>query len=206
MENKVEKIICPACGSDQVETHAEDRQLNFPYAGLMAFRETMNHCNVCGVDGDFGQSNETAIAAVEEQAKKISIEAMMSYLNEQGNSMAYMERALDLPQRTMVRWKTGECSSSSLALLRMVRTLPWLLKVSEARFDPISTMQIVFSEGVKLVGPLVAAMHPSARFDVSVNSQHPSELEVVTRLSLNDQNKQIDYSEYQEIRLAGSRS
>ena len=46
-----------------------------------------------------------------------------------------MERALELPSRTIARWKGGEVSAATLALLRITRTFPWILEVADAHFD-----------------------------------------------------------------------
>lgn len=194
--NERKKMICPACGSDQVDEHVEDRQLTFPYVGDLGFKEVVNHCAVCGTEGDFARVNETAITAVENEAKRIGIENMLGYLNNDGHTMAYMERALDLPQRTMMRWKSGECSASSLALLRMVRTYPWLLKSAESKFDPIKSLQILCTEGIKAVGNLIVTMNPSARIEVIVDSKQADQVKFTTAVTTA---KKVDYSNFQLV-------
>ena len=61
---------------------------------------------------------------------------MLSHLSKIGYSMAAIERALELPQRTISRWKANkELSSIGIALLRIIRTYPWILEVAEKKFD-----------------------------------------------------------------------
>lgn len=63
---------------------------------------------------------------------------IQNYLNEQGYSNASMERSLGLPARTLERWKNDRTivpSAAALALMRIVRTYPWILKVADAPFD-----------------------------------------------------------------------
>jgi hypothetical protein len=63
--------------------------------------------------------------------------------------MAYFERAFELPVRTGTRWKSGDFSSSSIALLRIVKTFPWMTEIAEARFDPITSKKVMFREVVE---------------------------------------------------------
>jgi len=50
-------------------------------------------------------------------------------------NLAWVERILELPQRTMARWKTGKVSATSEALIRMIHAMPWLLDVAEKRYN-----------------------------------------------------------------------
>lgn len=70
--------------------------------------------------------------------------------------MAYIERALRLPQRTLARWKTGECSAPAIALLRLVRTYPWLLAVADDSFNVLSARQTLIVEAGKALGEVIA--------------------------------------------------
>lgn len=92
-------------------------------------------CLDCGMVGDFAGRNDAIIGAALKRAESRAVENNLQFLSSMGLTMAYMERALGLPQRTMMRWKTGEHSAASIALLQMVRTYPWLLQVAEHRFD-----------------------------------------------------------------------
>jgi hypothetical protein len=95
------------------------------------YQERVDLCSACGTEGDFARENDAALAA----AGKRSARAIIESLAADGFSMAYFERAFGLPQRTMARWKAGECSAGSLALLRVVRSYPWVLRVAERSFS-----------------------------------------------------------------------
>jgi hypothetical protein len=60
---------------------------------------------------------------------------MLEALATEGIKMSYLERALELPARTTTRWKSGEVSAATLALLRITRTYPWILEVADSHFD-----------------------------------------------------------------------
>ncbi len=86
--------------------------------------------------------------------------------------MAYVERALDLPARTVARWKSGEHSASALALLRVVATYPWMLEVAEHRFDlSVADAKVVMAAG-KVFAKFVNSNHVNC--DVHVTSDGDS--------------------------------
>lgn len=138
------KLQCPACGSDNVSSSTRDIELDVPFASAVRVSETVDVCGTCGSEGDFLGQNEPKIEDAIRQATRASVKGMIDSLAEQGTSMAYFERALGLPQRTMARWKMGECSSPAVALLRVVSTYPWILPVAESGFDYASAqMQLL---------------------------------------------------------------
>ncbi|MFA5698302.1 MAG: hypothetical protein WC954_01035 [Sphaerochaeta sp.] len=63
---------------------------------------------------------------------------ILNDLNEMGYSNALMERILGLPARTLARWKNEQSinpSAAAIALMRIIRTYPWILVVADAKFD-----------------------------------------------------------------------
>ena len=127
---------CPACGSDSIETTKISHTLPIVYGSNAVYEEILEKCLVCGECGDFSGANDELIDRVLEVAKKHSVIDMLEALSKKGIKMSYMERALELPTRTVARWKGGELSAATLALLRIIRTFPWILEVAEAHFDP----------------------------------------------------------------------
>ncbi|NOU23583.1 MAG: hypothetical protein HOO93_17685 [Methyloglobulus sp.] len=127
--------ICPACGSDSVESTESINTIPVVYGNAAKFVEILNKCSVCGESGDFSGVNDEQIDKALEVAKKDSVNKMLDALSINGIKMSYMERALELPARTIARWKIGEVSAATLALLRIIRTFPWLLEVADERFD-----------------------------------------------------------------------
>ena len=73
-----------------------------------------------------------ALAVSERQ----SIEPMLEHLSNEGYSMAAIERAFGLPQRTISRWKSNkELTATGLALLRVIRTYPWIIDVADSKYE-----------------------------------------------------------------------
>ncbi|SNX59755.1 hypothetical protein SAMN06296273_1189 [Nitrosomonas ureae] len=127
---------CPACGSDSIETTNIKQMLPIVYGDPAILDEVLDKCLVCGESGDFSGLNDQRITETIDIAKKKSVNDMLHYLSERGLKMTYVERALELPARTIARWKGGELSAATLALLRIIRTYPWLIEVADSHFDP----------------------------------------------------------------------
>lgn len=129
------KVACPACGSVNIETAPKQGQTRAPYATPVSYETVANHCLDCGEEGDFANQNEAAIQLARKDVRNGSIEPIIEYLSQHGVSMAYFERALDLPPHTVARWKNEKkCSAPSIALMRLIRTFPWLLEVAASDY------------------------------------------------------------------------
>jgi sensor c-di-GMP phosphodiesterase-like protein len=76
---------------------------------------------------------------------------MINYLQEHDIKMAYLERALELPARTVNRWKTTDCSAAPLALLRIIRTYPWILEVADADYDESVSSSKLLEQAAKVL-------------------------------------------------------
>jgi len=127
-------IQCPICGSPDVDQQNEVRTYAPPFGTPHTYSIEIAHCRSCGERGDFRGNGSKAAAAAIEIADRESLDAILGSLAADGFSMAYIERALRLPARTVARWKTGEYSKAGLALMRIVRAVPWILEVADANF------------------------------------------------------------------------
>jgi transcriptional regulator with XRE-family HTH domain len=114
------------------------------------------------MSGDFSGENDRRIAQALEAAVSMSAKGIIEQLSNRGVSMAYIERALRLPQRTLARWKTGEFSAPGIALLRLIRTYPWLLSVADDSFDPALARQTLIVEAGKAISEVIAESQTAA--------------------------------------------
>lgn len=128
--------ICPSCGSKDLEKVANKKSYPIVYGKPAEWDEEMHHCLTCGESGNFSDDNDSIAENAIELAKKQSVNTMLDSLVEGGIKMAYLERAFELSPRTTSRWKAGGCSASSIALIRIIRTFPWMVEVADAHFDP----------------------------------------------------------------------
>jgi len=128
---------CPVCGSDKLEKILKKNIFPIPYGQPVEYKEHFDHCLNCDEYGDYSGANDAAIIQAIENAKKSSVATMLDKLNQKGYRFAYIERALGLPQRTTARWKKGEVSASSVALMRVITTYPWILEVADYNYDSV---------------------------------------------------------------------
>lgn len=188
MTDKNRSPQCPACGSTDVSVHHDVQHLSLPYSNCISFNRETHRCNACGEEGDFYSVNDNELERVESIARRDSIERMLEFLAGKDLKMAYMERALDLPPRTMMRWKSGSCSNSSIALLRFIRTYPWLLGVAESKFDPLIAAKTAVHEGFQAFGQLLSANQVSAH----LMAQSTTEVEVKFALVTETPSQTVD--------------
>lgn len=128
---------CPACGSNTVIDKKEYILLKEPYGGEKNILLKENYCETCGSSGDFYNENEIDITNGIEELKIASMRNIIDDFSTNNISMSAIERAINLPQRTLTKWKNGVStpSASSTALMKLLRTFPWLLDVAENRYD-----------------------------------------------------------------------
>jgi len=88
-------------------------------------------------EGDFFNENEEITEKALSKLNEIYVKEIIEYFNEKNISLAGIERAVGLPQRTLTKWKNNFSSPSAagVALLKYLRTFPWLLEVAEQKFN-----------------------------------------------------------------------
>lgn len=134
-----DELICPACESENIQTEKLGEEYSYAYGDNFIYQQALHICQDCGEKGSFSnqlieENHETFSVALKE-ANRSSLDSILVHLSNDGNSMAYIERSLGLPQRTLSRWKAQGASSTGMALMRIIRTYPWMLKVADENFD-----------------------------------------------------------------------
>lgn len=137
--------ICPACGSEDVQVLTKNRLIkeSFGIQSEIAFVE--NICNTCGTVGDFQDLNEKIeIEAIAKLKSDVAVWILDSF-QEQKLNLSSIERALELPQRTLAKWKNRSTnpSATGVSLLKFIKLFPWLLEVGDQKFDPIAADRIM---------------------------------------------------------------
>jgi len=168
---------CHACGSEQMDTEMMSLEYTPPFGDAIEYQVPAVTCRACGESFEAEGAAEAVRAAMAD-ADRSSAKRIVEYLEKQRLSMAYIERVLGLAPRTIFRWKSGEMSAAGLALLRIVRTYPWILRVAGARFDQAVAKKILSAEAFNTKNFLApagtcsdkanAAAQPQANVRVSV--------------------------------------
>jgi len=126
---------CPFCDSTNVTIKKSYDYKNIPYSQKAKLETQQLLCKDCGMEIDVSDDDKI-LEAIETTTKK-SISEIIDQLKEKTDwSFAELEHALDLPERTFSRWKSNpKLSASSITLLRLIRTYPWLAAVADYEYE-----------------------------------------------------------------------
>jgi transcriptional regulator with XRE-family HTH domain len=138
---------CTCCGSSNLIETYDDFIIHEPFAGHSTVRVHVLECLECGFAED-DEANDLIINNELAVLKRKSMVNVLNDMNKEGYTNASMERILGLPARTLARWKNDMSvspSAAGIALMRIVRTFPWLLNVAEYKFDQEKARSIFLS-------------------------------------------------------------
>ncbi len=142
--------ICPKCGALMGDFCELQEKVMAPYGAMKNYVEQVSSCDECGyeINDDMDGSRYRALY---EKSVTESIPAILDSLSQSGYSMVATERILELPFRTLSRWKaSGKPSSGGVALLRLLATLPWLLEVADNNYENTFAEELIMMEAAKI--------------------------------------------------------
>lgn len=128
--------ICPLCGSDQIHSEKRKEKISDHYGGHETVELNYDLCEECGMDGDFAKTNDALITESINRQREQAVKVILQELSDNGINFAGLERSLELPQRTLSKWKTGAVSPSAagVSLLKFLRVFPWLTIISDNNY------------------------------------------------------------------------
>lgn len=166
-----EKLSCPECDSTNIKTEEIPETTKIPFGATVIYNKVVHICGDCGEKGSFSsqlveENHENYYSSLKE-SNKLSVENICQYLSNHGNSMAHIERSLGLAQRTISRWKTQGVAASGMALMRIIRTYPWILNVADENFDERFANQ----ELIRQAGEVFFKFHPPSNYNISKSEE-----------------------------------
>jgi DNA-directed RNA polymerase subunit RPC12/RpoP len=151
------KIQCPYCGSAKAQELASKHVSHLTMGPSFEYNFRSYKCSSCSEEFEADKENHDSFLAAEKTAQGIAVKNILDSITAKGISMAQFERAFELPQRTCSRWKSGDVSSTTLALLRTVVTYPWIIKVAECGFEPAFAQREVVEQCAASIGQFMSA-------------------------------------------------
>lgn len=143
-------IKCPACGGENYELIDNSVSYQAPYGPPIVETEKVYKCSICDSEFDYSDLTGDKKESSFKVSERCSIDEMLDNLSKIGYSWAAIERSLELPQRTISRWKNSkDISSIGIALLRIIRTYPWIIQVASEKFNSNSALQIYLQNAIK---------------------------------------------------------
>lgn len=178
------KITCPACGSDSLDKQIKKTIIPIEFGRDISVDETIYTCNICESDGDFAEVNDKIIEVALAKAQKQTTAMIIGSLSDVGISQAYFERSFNLPSRTLARWKKGELSAAGAALLKTVRTFPWLVAVADERFDQHYAIKRMIDESTIALKKIMDPHVVKAEYSQTVDG---NTVQFISKLTLQEQ-------------------
>jgi len=135
---------CPGCGGARLDKKTEKKEIKDSFGGSAFIDAVEYSCRECGSRGDLFRENAALIEGAIAEIQKKAAANILNEFASRGFNQASMERVLELPQRTLSKWKSGSVapSAAGTVLLKFLRTFPWLLKVAECDFEKNRAQQI----------------------------------------------------------------
>lgn len=166
-ENPSEKSInCPVCGSDKCHVASEHQSYHIPFGPLTIIEDQYSFCENCGEKVSISDQGHSQ--AIIDSSKWESVKTMIEYLCRNGHSCAGIERVLELPQRTLSQWHSKhEPAAAGLALLRLVRTYPWLLDVAAEGYSSFAAKKFLFNAAMSQIGESLSSESNCINFERS---------------------------------------
>lgn len=186
-----DQVICPACGSENTTRTEIENTEQLTLGSEFVFKEIIYRCKICGEEGDFVAETDKNFVLAQKSAQESLVKHTIEEFCVRNISMAYFERVFELPVRTVTRWKSGDFSSSAIALLRVTKVYPWITEVAEHRFDPNVARSILVREAAVVLGQAAQEI-PGANFQVTLRADEAS-VSAIARFSAPAKEPTIDY-------------
>lgn len=141
---------CPVCGSSDLKKITRNHFIDEAFDCQKTIEIFEYHCNACESSGDFFDENDIIISNELKALKNTCVTNIISDFVENNISMSSIERALELPQRTLAKWKSGNTapSASGVALMKFLKLFPWLIEVAEHNYDYDASQKIFLTQAL----------------------------------------------------------
>jgi len=142
---------CPVCGSHSIVCNEVKENIDEAFGGRKTISVKEYMCEDCESEGDFFDENEECLKTTIAALKDVAVTNILDDFSNTPMSFSSMERALELPQRTLTKWKNNASrpSSTGIALLKLLRTFPWLIEVAEHKYDYAVAQKIHIADAVQ---------------------------------------------------------
>lgn len=140
-------VTCDICDASNAQKETVTDKAKAPYGKEFDYSILKVVCSNC--KGSYvvdHNKEEKAFNKAYEESTKDSINTMLNILKDKKFTFSEIERCLELPYRTLSRWKKRKnFSAISVALLRLITTLPWAIRIAEKGFVTNEARKLMIS-------------------------------------------------------------
>ena len=135
---------CPACSSSNLKRGTVKNRFTDNFGGSIEFDIIEYTCEDCESTGDFFKENDELLAKKAQELNEKAVLTILEYFANNHVSFASIERVLGLSQRTLTKWRNevSAPTSAGIALMKFLKTFPWLLDVADAKFEYSAAQKI----------------------------------------------------------------
>jgi transposase-like protein len=128
---------CPICGSEKLQRQLSTDHVKGDFDKEAGYQKISYKCADCKSEGDFFDENSASIETALDELKKTYVANILDHFAKNKISFSSIERVLNLPQRTLTKWKNNasQPTAAGVALLKFLHLFPWLLDVAEHNFN-----------------------------------------------------------------------
>ena len=148
--NSIKKIQCSYCGNKKLSTRTEENYIHEPYGDITMVRDKIFTCDKCGEEISYTLNYTDEYEKAQKVSRDSSVIKILESFQEKKISFTDIENSLDLPVRTLSRWKHKlNYSKIGLTLLKIVKSYPWIILVAAKKFDKKVTEDIFKKAAMK---------------------------------------------------------
>lgn len=126
---------CPVCNGSKIKSRMVVKQVSDPLGPPHDYEAEEDTCLMCGEVGDFNAVNGDALRAALFESGCDFVQSAIQEMGEQGIAAVSIDRICRLKIGTAGKWqKRQDITPEAIALMRFLRTLPWLLDVADEDF------------------------------------------------------------------------
>ncbi len=175
---------CSACSSSNLKKGTVKNKFTDNFGGSIEFEIIEYTCEDCESTGDFFKENDELLAKKSQELNEKAVLSILEYFANNHVSFASIERVLGLSQRTLTKWKNevSAPTSAGIALMKFLKTFPWLLDVADAKFEYSAAQKIHMEAFMKSLLSQTSLFKDTLKNAGPIKDQHIDSFAMATSL------------------------
>lgn len=165
MVSSADPWVCPGCGFLGHGFEETAQVVSIPFVAPTTIVIYICTCPNCGTSGDFLNCNDDIIDDAYTVLEDQFVRETIDFFKQHGYSKPALDRILSLPQGTLDLCCQGDFPHEAVALFRVLRTYPWILKLAEENFEQGAAEQLLVTASIGVLKRYEHARTPKSKPD-----------------------------------------